>query len=56
MLTGFLTFTQLTTDGNSHFALFNGDDFEFWKGTIYLLCIFSFLYGSFASCFIIQTF
>lgn len=55
-VTGFLAFTQLTTNVTGHFALFISDvaDFEFWKGTIYFLYIFSFLFGSFSSSFLIE--
>ena len=55
-VTGFLSFKQLTTNVTGHFALFINDvaDFEFWKGTIYFLYIFSFLFGSFLSSFLIE--
>ena len=55
-VTGFLSFKQLTTNVTGHFALFIYDlaNFEFWKGTIYFLYIFSFLLGSFASSFLIE--
>lgn len=48
-VTGFLAFKQLTTNVTGHFALFIKDvaDFDFWKGTIYFLYLFSFLFGSF---------
>ena len=57
-VTGFLSFKQLTTNVTGHFALFINDvaDFEFWKGTIYFLYIFSFLTGSFVSSFLIEQF
>lgn len=57
-VTGFLSFKQLTTNVTGHFALFINDvaDFEFWKGTIYFLYIFSFLFGSFSSSFLIEKF
>lgn len=57
-VTGFLAFTQLTTNVTGHFALFISDvfKFEFWKGTIYFLYIFSFLFGSFFSSFLIEKF
>ncbi|AWV97095.1 YoaK family protein [Arcticibacterium luteifluviistationis] len=57
-ITGFLSFKQLTTNVTGHFALFISDvaNFEFWKGTIYFLYIFSFLFGSFLSSFLIETF
>lgn len=55
-VTGFLAFKQLTTNVTGHFALFIDDvaNFEFWKGTIYFLYIFSFLFGSFSSSFLIE--
>ena len=55
-VTGFLSFKQLTTNVTGHFALFISDvaNFEFWKGTIYFLYIFSFLIGSFVSSFLIE--
>lgn len=57
-VTGFLAFSQLTTNVTGHFALFISDvaNFEFWKGTIYFLYIFSFLFGSFLSSFLIEQF
>lgn len=57
-VTGFLSFKQLTTNVTGHFALFMNDvaDFKFWKGTIYFLYIFSFLFGSFFSSFLIEKF
>lgn len=57
-VTGFLSFQQLTTNVTGHFALFINDfaNFEFWKGTIYFLYIFSFLLGSFLSSFLIEEF
>ncbi|EDM43395.1 hypothetical membrane protein [unidentified eubacterium SCB49] len=57
-VTGFLEFKQLTTNVTGHFALFMNDvaQFEFWKGTIYFLYIFSFLFGSFSSSFLIEKF
>lgn len=57
-VTGFLSFKQLTTNVTGHFALFINDvaDFEFWKGTIYFLYIFSFLFGSFIASFLIEKF
>lgn len=53
---GFLSIKQLTTNVTGHFALFINDvsNFEFWKGTIYFLYIFSFLFGSFLSSFLIE--
>lgn len=55
-VTGFLAFKQFTTNVTGHFALFMNDvaDFAFWEGTIYLLFIFSFLFGSFFSGFLIE--
>ncbi|RKS42806.1 uncharacterized membrane protein YoaK (UPF0700 family) [Gillisia mitskevichiae] len=55
-VTGFLSFQQLTTNVTGHFALFIYDvaNFKFWKGTIYFLFIFSFLFGSFFSSFLIE--
>lgn len=57
-VTGFLSIKQLTTNVTGHFALFIRDvaNFEFWKGTIYFLYIFSFLFGSFLSSFLIEKF
>jgi len=57
-VTGFLAFKQLTTNVTGHFALFISDvaNFEFWKGTIYFLYFFSFLFGSFLSSFLIEKF
>lgn len=57
-VTGFLSFKQLTTNVTGHFALFIYDvaNFEFWKGTIYFLYIFSFLFGSFLSSLLIEKF
>jgi len=57
-VTGFLAFKQLTTNVTGHFALFINDvaDFEFWKGTVYFLYIFSFLLGSFLSSYLIEKF
>ena len=57
-VTGFLSIKQLTTNVTGHFALFINDlaNFEFWRGTIYFLYIFSFLFGSFFSSFMIEIF
>ena len=57
-VSGFLAFNQLTTNVTGHFALFISDvaNFEFWKGTVYFLYIFSFLFGSFLSSFLIEKF
>jgi len=55
-ITGFLYAKQLTTNVTGHFALFIYDmaHVKFWKGTIYFLYIFSFLFGSFISSFLIE--
>ncbi len=55
-VTGFLAFKQLTTNVTGHFALFINDvaDFEYWKGLIYFLYIFSFFFGSFISGLLIE--
>src|SRR5690606_1244955 len=55
---GFLAYKQLTTNVTGHFAFFVNDvaNLEFWKGTIYFLYIFSFLFGSFLSSFLIEKF
>nr|WP_294901217.1 YoaK family protein [uncultured Pedobacter sp.] len=55
---GFLAIKQLTTNVTGHFALFIYDvaHFDFWKGTIYFLYIFSFLAGSFSSSMLIEEF
>ena len=55
-ITGFLYAKQLTTNVTGHFALFIYDmaHVKFWKGTIYFLYIFSFLFGSFLSSFLIE--
>ncbi|WP_324027871.1 YoaK family protein [Maribacter sp. BPC-D8] len=57
-VTGFLAYNQLTTNVTGHFALFMNDvaNLEFWKGTVYFLYIFSFLFGSFFSSFLIEKF
>lgn len=57
-VTGFLSFNELTTNVTGHFALFINDvaHFEFWRGTIYFLYIFSFLAGSFTSSLLIEKF
>lgn len=57
-VTGFLAFKQLTTNVTGHFALFINDvaDFEYWKGLIYFLYIFSFFLGSFISGLLIEKF
>jgi|SRR5690554_5910846 len=55
---GFLSIKQLTTNVTGHFALFINDvaEFEVWKGTIYFLYFFSFLFGSFTASIIIDIF
>lgn len=55
-VTGFLAFSELTTNVTGHFALFIRDvaNFKIWQGTIYFLYIFSFLFGSFSSSFLIE--
>lgn len=57
-VTGFLAFFESTTHVTGHFALFIRDvaDFKLWQGTVYFLYIFSFLFGSFASSFLIEMF
>jgi uncharacterized membrane protein YoaK (UPF0700 family) len=57
-VTGFLAFSQLTTNVTGHFALFMRDvaNFEIWIGTVYFLYLFSFLFGSFTSSFLIEKF
>ncbi len=57
-VTGFLSFRELTTNVTGHFAFFVNDvaDFEVWKGAIYLLYIFCFLFGSFSSSLLIEKF
>lgn len=55
-VTGFLAIQRLTTNVTGHFAFFIDDiaNFQFWRGTIYLLYIISFLTGSFASGLLIE--
>lgn len=57
-VTGFLAFHQFTTNVTGHFAQFINDFvyLEFWKGLVYFLYIFSFLFGSFLSSFLIEKF
>lgn len=57
-VTGFLAIQELTTNVTGHFAQFMYDveNFEFWKGTVYLLYIFFFLFGSFSSSMLILKF
>lgn len=56
--TGFLAFSQLTTNVTGHFAFFISDvaNFDVWKGAVYFLYIFSFLCGSFFSSLLIEMF
>ncbi|MCW8941367.1 MAG: DUF1275 domain-containing protein [Flavobacteriales bacterium] len=55
-VTGFLAIQRLTTNVTGHFAFFIDDiaNFQFWRGTIYLLYIIAFLAGSFASGLLIE--
>ena len=55
-VSGFLAFRQLTTNVTGHFAIFISDvaEFQFWKGAIFFFYIFSFLFGSFLSGFLIE--
>ncbi|WP_299397510.1 YoaK family protein [uncultured Gelidibacter sp.] len=57
-VTGFLAFHELTTHVTGHFSLFIRDvaDSQWWQGTIYLLYILAFLFGSFSSSFLIEKF
>lgn len=57
-VTGFLAFKQLTTNVTGHFAFFIRDvsNLDFWIGAIYFLYLFSFLFGSFFSSFLIEKF
>lgn len=57
-VSGYLSIQQLTTNVTGHFALFINDvaNFDFWKGTVYFLYIFSFLSGAFLSGILIETF
>lgn len=50
-VTGFLALQRLTTNVTGHFAFFIYDvtQLQFWKGTIYILYLLSFLCGSFVS-------
>lgn len=55
---GFLALGQLTTNVTGHFAFFMHDlsNFEFWKGTVYLLFILAFLAGSFFAGILLEYF
>lgn len=57
-VTGFLAFKQLTTNVTGHFAFFIRDvaNLDFWVASSYFLYIFSFLFGSFSSSFLIEMF
>lgn len=57
-VTGFIAFSQLTTNVTGHFALLMNDvsNFEIWSGAIYFLYILSFLLGSFCSSLLIEIF
>lgn len=57
-VTGFLAIKQLTTNVTGHFALFIHDlsELNVWKGSIYFLYIFSFLFGSFLASLLIEKF
>lgn len=57
-VSGFLSIQQLTTNVTGHFAqfIYEIDKLEFWKGTIFIVYIFSFLAGSFSSGLLIEFF
>ncbi|WP_345373032.1 YoaK family protein [Algivirga pacifica] len=57
-VTGFLEFNRLTTNVTGHFAFFINDvsNVEYWRGMVYFLYIFSFLFGSFSSSLLIEKF
>ncbi|MCG2430293.1 YoaK family protein [Aequorivita xiaoshiensis] len=57
-VTGFLAIQELTTNVTGHFAqfIYELENLKFWKGTIYLLFILSFLLGSFCSSILILKF
>lgn len=57
-ITGFLSFSRLTTNITGHFATFTRDITEqhFWAGIIFLSYISSFLFGSFSSGYLIEKF
>lgn len=57
-VSGFLFFKQLTTHVTGHFSLFvyNISDLNLWTAFVYLFYIFSFLFGSFSSSFLIIKF
>ena len=57
-ITGFLSFSRLTTNITGHFATFTRDITEqhFWAGIIFLSYITSFLFGSFSSGYLIEKF
>ncbi len=53
---GFLSIQRLTTNVTGHFAYFMYDfsNLDFWKGSVYLLYIVSFLVGSFVAGILIE--
>lgn len=55
-VTGFLSIHKLTTNVTGHFAFFIDEihRWEPWQGTVYLLYILSFLFGSFLSSTLIE--
>ncbi len=57
-VTGFLSFSQLTTNVTGHFATFTRDftEHQYWAGILFLLYISSFLFGSFFSSYLIEKF
>ncbi len=57
-ISGFLEIKQLTTNVTGHFSHFINElaNFQFWKGLIYIVFIFSFLSGAFVSSFLIEKF
>ncbi|MEZ4983364.1 MAG: YoaK family protein [Saprospiraceae bacterium] len=57
-VSGFLAISQLTTNVTGHFALFINEvaNMDWWKGTIFLAYILSFLAGSMTSALLIEWF
>lgn len=57
-VSGFLAFHEFATHVTGHFAQFMRDvaEFNLWIGTIYLIYIVAFLFGSFSSSFLIEKF
>lgn len=53
---GFLAVQKLTTNVTGHFAFFVDEVFQlhFWKGFVYFLYIFFFLFGAFISSFLLE--